>query len=116
MRSRFSNSFLALAFLLLFSGCFETEFNFKTTVHQDGTVERQTHIDGRGANLFKVPDGKGWQAKVWETQGQEALLPATYHHIEAHGKFASGETVPPDYQFDQTKLGENWQERNKERL
>ncbi len=115
-KQNFYGLFLLPAALLLLSGCFETEFQFDTRVESDGSVVRQTRIDGRGAHLFKAPEGAGWQSKVWQTEGEGALLPATYHHIQAKGIFSVNQEISPDYRFDSSRLGAEWQERNKERL
>src|SRR4051812_1203505 len=97
--------FLLSAFLL--SGCFETEFNFNTEVFNDGSIKRETHIDGRGAHLFKAPQDGGWKSETTQTEGSEALLPATYYHTKAAGRFARGKSVPADYRLDLSQLGEN---------
>jgi hypothetical protein len=107
---------LLMASAFLVAGCFETQFDFKTIVHQDGSVYRETHIDGRGANLFKVPSGPGWEAKTWETKGAETFLPDTYYHVLAQGRFASGQEIPPDYEYDVERQIKAWGEEEKKQL
>lgn len=105
-----------LGTLILFSGCFETQVDVKTTVQRDGTVVRETHIDGRGANLFKAPAGPGWQSKTYETKGEEAFLAGIYYHVESHGRFAPGQLIPSDYEFDIAKQAQSWGDKEKSRL
>ena len=108
--------FWLVAVLLLFSGCFETQMEMKTTIQRGGTVLRETRLDGRGANLFKVPAGPGWESKTWETQGEEAFLAGTYYHVASRGRFASGQLIPPDYEFDFAKQAKGWGDKEKSRL
>jgi hypothetical protein len=104
MRLHGAHGFILLAGVFLLSGCFEAQFNFSTVIKPDGSIERETSIDGRAADLFKAPEGGKWEVKSWETKGQETFLPNTYYHIRAHGKFSPGEVVPPDYQFNTEKF------------
>ncbi len=105
-----------LLLLFLFSGCFETAFDFKTVVHPDGSVFRETRVDGRGGHLFKAPSGPGWQVKSWETKGKETILVDTYYHQVATGRFLSNQAIPPDYQFNTEGLAQNWDEEDKKHL
>ena len=107
--------FLAF-FTLSLSGCFEAQFDFKTVVDPDGAILREMHIDGRGANLFIVPKGDGWQAKSWETKGASTLLPAVVHHVQASGQFRPGQLIPSDYEFDFSKQMQSWQEEDRKRV
>ncbi len=110
-------SALVLGGLLFFlSGCFETEFNFDTQVHTDGSVTRKTRIEGQGATLFKVPQAKGWKAKTLETRGDRTLVPEMITHIQAEGHFKAGQEIPPDYEFDLAKQAAQWGEKDKKRL
>lgn len=108
-------------FLLIFllalplAGCIETEFDFKTVVKSDGSVTRNTAIDGRGAKLFKVPGGE-WKSRTWETRGTSALFPDTYHHIRSQGFFPAEKPITSDYEFDLPKLTEEWTEAEKKKL
>jgi hypothetical protein len=95
---------MLVASLLVFSGCFETQFDFITFVKSDGSVERETKIDGRGAAYFMVPDGGRWQVKTWEDKGDQAFVPNTYYHIQARGKFGPGEPISSDYCFNVEKI------------
>lgn len=111
---------LKLFFLAVFaaalSGCFETEFDFKTIVKPDGSVIRKTSLDGRGAYLFKAPNESGWTSKSWETKGENALIPLSEHHIRLEGRFNSGQDILPDYQFDIPKISESWSEKDTKKL
>ncbi len=107
-------AFLFLACVL--SGCIETEFDFKTTVKQDGSVQRATAIDGRGAKIFKVPEKGPWQSRTWETKGSHALFPDTYQHIRSQGFFPSGQVIPSDYEFDLVKVTSGWTPEERKKL
>lgn len=107
---------MTIFFLFILSGCFESQFDFKTVVHLDGTVVRQTHMEGRGASLFKVPKGEGWQSRVWDTKGGTTLLPAEVHHVEAIGEFKAGQNIPGDYEFDFSKQIQSWQDEDREKV
>ena len=85
-------------------------------VHPDGSVVRKTHIEGRGAVLFKVPKGEGWQSRVWDTKGSTTLLPADVHHVEAIGEFKPGQTLAGDYEFDFSKQIQSWQEADRKKI
>lgn len=98
---------VSVACLFLLTGCFETDFNFKTTVQPDGSVLRETKIDGRGADRFLPPSGKGWEVKSYETKGGQSILEDIYHHVEAVGKFKSASEISSDYQFASTKQFED---------
>lgn len=111
---RMKKGILLLPFIL--TGCFETQFHFNTVVHPDGTVIRESRVEGRGAHLFKLPEGGGWESQSWQSQGEEALIPDTYYHGLARGRFAPGQEILPDYQFDIAKQAENWTEKKKARL
>ncbi len=102
--------------LFLLSGCFETEFDFKTTVHPDGSVIRETQINGRGGHLFKIPTGPGWEAKAWETKGKETILADVYYHRVATGKFLPAQVIPPDYEFNGEDLAKKWDTDDKKHL
>ncbi len=107
--------FLACALILL-SGCFDTEFNFKTTVHRNGSLSRETKIDGRGARFFKAPDGPGWTSKTWKTPGEQTFVDDASYHIEAQGRFKPNQTPLPDYQLDVASRAKDWAEPQKKRL
>lgn len=98
------------------SGCFETDFNFKTVVKPDGTVIRTTSLDGRGAYLFKLPNESGWKSKSWETKGENALIPLTEYHSRIEGNFKNGQEILSDYQFDIPKISESWSDKEKKKL
>ncbi len=104
------------SFLFILSGCFESQFDFKTVVHPDGSVVRQTQIEGRGAALFKVPAGEGWQSRVWDTKGTTTLLLADVHHVAALGEFKPGQAIPGDYAFDFSKQIQSWQEEDRKKV
>lgn len=95
--------FLYGACLILLSGCFETDFNFKTTVKPNGSVIRETKMVGRGANRFVVPSGKGWQVKTYQTKSGQSLLQDTVYNVYAVGRFDSAQDITNDYQFDVEK-------------
>ena len=105
---------LICAFAL--SGCFETEFDFKTVVKPNGTVLRTTTLDGRGASLFKLPNEAGWKSKTWETKGENALIPLTEYHGRLEGDFRAGQAILPDYQFDVPKISESWSGKENKKL
>ncbi len=107
---------LLTVFAVMLSGCFETEFDFKTKVNPDGTVFRTTSLDGRGAYLFKAPNELGWKAKLWETKGENALIPLSEHHIRLEGRFNPGQDILPDYHFDILKISESWSEKDTKKL
>ncbi len=109
------SAFLAF-FLFILSGCFESQFDFKTVIHPDGTAVRETHIEGRGAVLFKVPKGEGWQSRVWDTKGSTTLLPAEVHHVAARGEFKAGQGIPGDYEFDFSKQIQSWQDEDRKKV
>src|SRR3989338_7021881 len=91
------------ATLLLLTGCFETDFKFKTTVKPNGSVIRETKIDGRGANRFAAPWGKGWEVKTFVTRGGQSILEDTYYHVQAIGRFRNASEIGSDYQFNSEK-------------
>lgn len=108
--------FAALSLLVLaFSGCFETDFDFKTSVKSDGSVQRTVAIDGRGANFFKVPAGE-WKTRTWETKGGQALLPSVYYHVRSQARFRPGAPIPPDYEFDTARVSSSWTPEEHKRL
>ncbi|MBI4388430.1 MAG: hypothetical protein HY582_05250, partial [Candidatus Omnitrophica bacterium] len=94
--------FLSAACLLLLTGCFETDFSFKTTVKPNGSIVRETKIDGRGADRFVAPAGAGWEVKTYDTKGGQSLLEDTYHHVHAFGRFKNASEIGSDYQFNVT--------------
>lgn len=110
--------FLSLVFCLwpCLSGCFETQFQYKTTVKSDGSIERATTIEGRGAKIFKSPEGEGWEARTWETPGEEALFKTPVNHIEAKGKFPARGLIPSDFSLDVHSMEKNWSEEDKQWL
>ena len=108
--------FFLMVCALALSGCFETEFDFKTVVKPNGTISRTTLIDGRGANLFKLPGEEGWKSKTWENKGENALIPLTEYHARLEGSFRAGQTILPDYQFDIPKISESWSDKEKKKL
>ena len=108
--------FLMLLAAPLLAGCFESDFDFKTVVNLDGTVLRETHVTNRGGSFFKVPQGPGWQSKSWETKGGGTLIPVTYQHILANGKFAIGQPISSDYEFDFARQAKEWGPQQFEKL
>lgn len=114
--SRTCTALFFLSFIFILSGCFESQFDFKTVVAPDGTVLRETHMDGRGALLFKVPQGQGWQSRSWDSKGSSTLLPADVHHVEARGQFAAGQLIPGDYEFDFSKQIQSWQDEDRKKV
>ena len=112
----FSRLFL-IAGLFFWAGCFETRFDFKTIVHHDGSLSRSTSIEGRGAGLFKVPEGSGWQSKSWESKNDGVLLvPDVMVHVLADGKFRPHQEIPSDYQFDLSRQMKGWGDKERARL
>ncbi|PIQ85187.1 MAG: hypothetical protein COV74_09520 [Candidatus Omnitrophica bacterium CG11_big_fil_rev_8_21_14_0_20_45_26] len=95
--------YLLLIGIILLTGCFETDFNFKTVVKPSGAVVRETRIDGRGAHLFKAPQDGHWQVKTNVTKGGQSILADTYYHVYAVGRFDKGEQIGSDYQYDAEK-------------
>jgi len=95
--------FILIPSLLLLTGCFETSFNFKTNVSSDGSITRETKIEGRGADRFTPPSGKGWEVKTYQTRGGQSILDDKYFHIYAMGRFKSSSQMGSDYQFDSNK-------------
>lgn len=96
-----------LSLLLLFSGCFETNFNFKTIIHRNGKVDREVQINGRGADRFLPPSGPEWEIKTSSTKGGQSILEDIHYHIHATGHFAGAERVSGDFRYDVSKLIEN---------
>lgn len=95
------------ACLILLTGCFETDFKLKTTVKPDGSIVRETSIDGRGANRFTAPSGKGWEVKSFDTRSGQSILENTYHHVHAIGHFKNASELNSDYQFNSEKQFEH---------
>jgi hypothetical protein len=77
---------LGISALLVFSGCYETNFNFKTILHSNGQMERETYIDGRGANRFQAPSGSAWKVESSQSRGGQTILEDTHYHIHATGR------------------------------
>lgn len=110
-------AFFFLIFCLsALTGCIETQFDFKTVVYEDGSISRETRIDGRGADLFKAPEGPGWEVKTSQTRGQEAFFANTYYHVLAYGHFERDALIAPDYQFDLEKQAKNWGEDQQKKM
>ncbi len=105
------NYLFLLPALFIFSGCFDTDFHFKTAVDSDGSVNRQTRIEGRAANLFKSPDGPGWKSKASESKGASAIIPDKRYVIEASGHFQPGQAISSDYQFNIEEHIKSWGEK-----
>jgi hypothetical protein len=116
MAPKQSRVLILFALCLFFPGCFETQFSFDTTVERDGTVLRESRIDGRGAYLFGVPEGPGWESKTWETKGDETFLPNTYNHILSKGKFSAGQMVPSDFRLNIESFLDNVGEDGRKRM
>lgn len=93
--------------LVLFTGCFETKFNFKTIIHPNGQTQREVRIDGRGANRFLPPSGPQWEIKKFETKGGQTILDDRNYHIEAQGQFKSPAQIGSDFRYDVAKLVAN---------
>lgn len=91
---------LLITCLFMLSGCFETDFHFRTVVKPDGSVRREAKIQGRGANRFLPPAGSGWQVKTYETRGGQSILEDKYYHIEASGNFKNAAKISSDYQYN----------------
>lgn len=106
-RGNMKKAIFALFFLLVFSGCFETKFNFKTVIHRNGKTDREVRIDGRGANRFLPPSGPQWLVKTFETKGGETILEDRQYHIEAQGHFKSPSEITSDFRYDVSKLVAN---------
>ncbi len=92
--------FILIPLLLLLTGCFDATFNFKTNVASDGSITRETKIEGRGADRFLPPAGKGWEVKTYQTRGGQSVLDDKYHHIYAIGRFKNSSQMGSDYQYD----------------
>jgi hypothetical protein len=95
---------IGLGAVLLFSGCFETHFNFKTVVHPNGQMDRETHIDGRGANRFQAPSGPAWKVEASQSKGGQTILEDTHYHIHATGRFQNPNEFSSDFRYDVSKL------------
>ncbi len=94
-----------LFFISIFiTGCFETNFNFKTAVHRGGTIDREVKIDGRGADRFLPPEGPQWQVKTFETKGGQTILQDTHYHIHARGRFKNAAEVGSDFRYNVADL------------
>ena len=78
---------VAIFLLLLLSGCFETNFYFKTVVHRNGKIDREIQINGRGADRFLPPSGPQWKVMTSESKGGQSILDDTHYHIHAVGHF-----------------------------
>lgn len=107
---------LTLLLAIFLSGCFETNFNFKTIVHSDGSISRETRIEGQGGNFFKAPAGPGWESKQWTSEQKQTLITDTIYHIEGHGRFQPGQVISPDFQFDVESVSAKWDAEQKQRL
>ena len=95
-------------FLCVFiSGCFETNFNFKTIVHGNGAIDRDVKIEGRGANRFLPPEGPQWQVKTFETKGGQTILQDTHYHIYATGRFKNSAEMGSDFRYNVAELVKN---------
>ena len=106
-----------LAFLaFLFSGCFETNFNFKTEVNRNGSLTREVQISGRGADRFVMPSGPFWEVKTFETKGGELLLQDVQRHTHAKGRFNQASEIGSDFRFDTAKLVKNITPETREEL
>jgi hypothetical protein len=105
-----------LGSLFLLSGCFETKFDFKTIVDSDGSVTRETRIEGPGADLFKEPSGPGWQTQSWQGPGKGRFIAREEKHVVALGKFGPGEVTFSDYDFNVAKQEANWEPQDKKEL
>lgn len=116
MRPHIFKSFFLILFSIILSGCFDTQFDFKTRVAEDGSVTRQTTIHGRGARLFKAPEGDGWKSQKSQSQGTSLLLIDENVKIEATGQFKSGQIIAPDYRFDIENQMKTWSEEDKTRI
>lgn len=94
-----------LLFISIFiTGCFETNFNFKTVVRRGGAIDREVKIDGRGADRFLPPEGPQWKIKTFETKGGQAILQDTHYHIHAAGRFKSAEKISSDFRYNVADL------------
>lgn len=95
--------FILIPSLIFLTGCFDTTFNFKTNVSSDGSIVRETKIEGRGADRFLPPSGKGWEVKTYQTRGGQSVLDDKYYHIYAIGRFKNSAQIGSDYRFDSDK-------------
>ncbi|MBI4358919.1 MAG: hypothetical protein HY584_06420 [Candidatus Omnitrophica bacterium] len=105
--------FFALLFL---SGCFETNFNFKTTIHRNGAIEREVQINGRGADRFLAPEGPQWEIKAVESQPGPSLLGGMQHRIHAKGRFANSSLFTSDFRYAVSSLTANLTEEKRKEL
>ena len=107
---------LGVLFLLLLSGCFETNFNFKTIVHRNGKIDREVQINGRGADRFLPPSGPAWNVKTSETKGGESILRDTHYHIHASGHFIDPSSFASDFRYDTPDLISNLTDETRQEL
>ena len=92
----------------LLSGCLEAEYQFQTVVNEDGSVFRETLIEGRGFQFFLPPEGKGWQVQINQAENKGTFFLGPYYSVQAHGQFKPNEALPPDYRFNLKKQMEGW--------
>ncbi|MBI4395016.1 MAG: hypothetical protein HY583_02350 [Candidatus Omnitrophica bacterium] len=85
---------------LLLTGCYETNFNFKTVVHQSGKIDREVQINGEGADRFLPPTGPRWEIKAAESKPAKLILGETQYHIHAIGHFAGPNQFTSDFRYN----------------
>lgn len=93
-----------VALIFLFSGCFETKFNFKTIVMPNGKIKREVEMDERGSRRFLAPAGASWQVKTFESKGSESIIEDTHYHTQAVGSFDSAGQFPGDFHYDISRI------------
>ena len=101
---RIIGSIVLLLSLVFLSGCFETDFNFKTIIRRNGKIDREVHINGRGASRFLPPTGPQWDVKISQTKGGQSILEDTQYHIHANGHFIDSSLFTSDFRYDTAKL------------
>lgn len=101
---------MPVCLMLLCTGCLEAEYQFKTVVNEDGSVFRETLIEGRGFQFFLPPEGAGWQVQINQAENKGAFFLGPYYSVQAHGQFKPNQMLPPDYRFNLKKQMEGWGE------
>lgn len=101
---------LPVCLMMVCAGCLETEYEFKTVVNEDGSVFRETLIEGRGFQFFLPPEGAGWQVQINQAENKGAFFLGPYYTVQAHGQFKPNQMLPPDYRFNLKRQMESWGE------
>lgn len=108
--------FFAILLALLLSGCFETDFNFKTTVNRNGSIQREVQINERGPSRFLPPSGSHWEIVKAETKPGPSLLGDQENHVHAIGRFKDASQFSSDFHYDNKLLIESLDEDKKKEL